>query len=158
VVPCDGIWEPVTIKQSRVLGVLPLGAKLFGNNGCFNYFVADTAAPNFEGYDSATFSSTIVPTYWRLLWEDTRYTNGVIPDESQYFLEATKTADPANDDTVEPVRTGNICPVSGEWRTDEYGGQSVHVEQGASMPDLLAKDNLGERKAYWVTWNLIRRS
>src|SRR5258707_52457 len=36
-VPCDGIWEPVTIEQSRVLNVIPLGAELFGNNGCFNY-------------------------------------------------------------------------------------------------------------------------
>ncbi|MGF6570071.1 hypothetical protein ABH945_002182 [Paraburkholderia sp. GAS333] len=157
-VPCDGIWEPVTIEQSRVLGVIPLGAKLFGNNGCFNYFVADTVAPNFEGYDSATFSSTIVPTHWRLLWEDTRYANGVIPDESQYFLDASNPAEPVNPVPVEPVRTSDICPVSGEWGTDEYGGKTVHVEQGASMPDLLVKDNLGERKVHWVTWHLIKRT
>ncbi|MCA7961189.1 hypothetical protein LGM14_27240 [Burkholderia multivorans] len=25
--------------------------------------------------------------HWRLLWEDKRYTDGVIPDESEYFLE-----------------------------------------------------------------------
>jgi hypothetical protein len=87
-VPCDGIWEPVTIEQSRVFGVIPLSEKLFGNNGCFNYFVADTAAPNLESFESSTFSVTIVPTHWRLLWEDTRYTNGIIPDESQYFLDA----------------------------------------------------------------------
>jgi hypothetical protein len=157
-VPYDGIWEPVTIEQSHVLGVVPLGAKLFWNNGCFNYFVADTEAPNLEGFDSATFSATILPTHWRLLWEDTRYTNGVIPDESQYFLDAAKTANPANDEAVEPVRTGNICPVSGEWRTEEYGGKTVYVEQGTSMPDLLAKDSLGELKVHWVTWRLIRRS
>src|SRR5258707_1712956 len=53
-VPCDGIWEPVTIEQSRVLNVIPLGAKLFKNNGCFNYFVADTAAPNLSSFDDET--------------------------------------------------------------------------------------------------------
>ncbi|MFM0184132.1 Imm72 family immunity protein [Paraburkholderia aspalathi] len=158
VVPSDGIWEPVTIEQSRVSGVIPLGAKLFGNSGCFNYFVADTEAPNLEGFDSATFSATIVPTHWRLLWEDTRYSNGVIPDESQYFLDADKPTEPSNRGIVEPVRTGDICPVSGEWGTEEYGGKTVHIKQGAAMPDLLAKDNLGERKVHWVTWRLIRRS
>ena len=156
-VACDGIWEPVTIEQSRVLGVIPLGAKLFGNNGCFNYFVADTAVPNLEGYDSATYSSTIIPTHWRLLWEDTRYRDGVIPDESQYFLEAPRTADPVNHEAVGPVRTGESCPASGEWHTDQCGGKTVRVEQGASMPDLLAEDNLGEREVYWVTWRLIKR-
>jgi hypothetical protein len=157
-VPCDGIWEPVTIEQSRVLGVIPLGAKLFGNNGCFNYFVTDTAAPNLSSFDRATFNVTAKPTHWRLLWEDTRYSNGIIPDESQYFLDVVKPAEPANHGTVEPVRTGDICPVSGEWGTEEYGGKAVHVEQGAAMPDLLVEDNLGERKVHWVTWRLIRRS
>lgn len=157
-VPCDGIWEPVTIEQSRVFGVIPLATKLFENNGCFNYFVAHTAAPNLEGYDSATFSSVVAPTHWRLLWEDRRYANGVTPDESQYFLDAVKSARPASQELTAPVRTGDICPVSGDWHTDEDGGKTVRVDQGTPMPDLLVKDNLGERKVHWVTWRLIRRS
>jgi hypothetical protein len=25
--------------------------------------------------------------HWRLVWEDTRYCDGIIPDESEYFLD-----------------------------------------------------------------------
>ncbi|WP_269765267.1 Imm72 family immunity protein, partial [Burkholderia ubonensis] len=75
-VPCDGIWEPVIIEQSRVLGVVPIGAKLFKNNGCFNYFVADVDAPVFASVDVTTFDVTLRPTHWRLLWEDRRYWAG----------------------------------------------------------------------------------
>jgi hypothetical protein len=108
-VPCDGIWEPVTIERSRVLGVIPLGAKLFGNNGCFNYFVTDTTAPNLLNFDRATFNVTAKPTHWRLLWEDTRYENGVLPNESQYFLNAVKPTEQVNHEPVEPIRTGEIA-------------------------------------------------
>nr|WP_244098370.1 Imm72 family immunity protein [Burkholderia ambifaria] len=36
--------------------------------------------------DVDTFDVTLRPTHWRLLWEDTRYRDGIMPDESQYFL------------------------------------------------------------------------
>ncbi|HEM7842537.1 Imm72 family immunity protein [Burkholderia multivorans] len=87
-VPCDGIWEPVAIEPSRISGTIPVDAKRFRNNGCFNYFVADVIAPGFADVDVDTFDVTLRSTYWRLLWEDTRYTNGVVPDESQYILKA----------------------------------------------------------------------
>ncbi|WP_232465661.1 Imm72 family immunity protein [Burkholderia ubonensis] len=156
-VPCDGIWEPVIIEQSRVLGVVPIGAKLFKNNGCFNYFVADVDAPVFASVDVTTFDVTLRPTHWRLLWEDTRYLDGVIPDESQYFLEPPGKSEPLALEAVSPVRTSDVCPVSGEWRTDEYGGKTVQVERGTTMPDMLVRDNLGELKAHWVTWRLVKR-
>ncbi|AYZ62573.1 hypothetical protein EGY31_04480 [Burkholderia multivorans] len=157
-VPCDGIWEPVTIEQNRVLGILPVGSKLFENDGCFNYFVADTAAPKLALLDKTTFKVTARPTHWRLLWEDTRYLDGVIPDESQYFLEPPRKSEPFAPEAVAPVRTSEVCPVSGEWRTDEYGGKTVQVERGATMPDMLVRDNLGELKAHWVTWRLVKRA
>ncbi|MBU9224784.1 hypothetical protein KTE23_22485 [Burkholderia multivorans] len=156
-VPCDGIWEPVAIEQSRISKTIPVDAKLFRNNGCFNYFVADVIAPGFADVDVDTFDVTVRPTHWRLLWEDKRYADGIIPDESQYFLEPPSSPQLTRD-TSAPVRTGDICPVSGEWRTDEYGGKTVRVEAGAAMPDMLVRDNLGELKVHWVTWHLVTRS
>ncbi|WP_329955955.1 Imm72 family immunity protein [Burkholderia cepacia] len=56
---------------------------LLRNGGCFNYFTRGTRAPNLTD----DFPGLLIPTCWRLLWEDRRYVNGVVPDESQYFLE-----------------------------------------------------------------------
>lgn len=87
-VPVDGIWEPVSIEREKALGVLPLDIRSIENNGCFNYLVSDTKAPNIMGQWSEVDSRTMrTTTHWRLLWEDTRYNDGVIPDESEYFLE-----------------------------------------------------------------------
>ncbi|KVM07300.1 hypothetical protein WL05_05400 [Burkholderia ubonensis] len=152
-VPCDGIWEPVVVEQSKLLGVVPVGNRSLRGNGCFNYFIRDIRAPNLSDDDTGA----VVKTHWRLLWEDKRYADGVIPDESQYFLEPLSAPQP-NRETVAPVRTGDICPVSGEWQTDEYGGKTLRVEAGAAMPDMLVRDNLGELRVHWVTWHLVKRS
>jgi hypothetical protein len=88
VVPVDGIWEPVRNQQTRLLGILPVGERVYENNGCFNYFVRDTIAPKISGgYNESVGRAEYVRTHWRLLWEDTRYRDGVIPDESGYFLQ-----------------------------------------------------------------------
>jgi len=84
-VPCDGIWEPVTIASSHMSDTLPRDATLCSNNGCFNYFVEGVIAPGFADVDVATFDVTLRSTHWRLLWEDRRYVDGIIPDESGYF-------------------------------------------------------------------------
>ncbi|UXU87852.1 Imm72 family immunity protein [Burkholderia sp. S-53] len=82
-VPCDGIWEPVVVKWSRRPGIVPIVMPGLRNGGCFNYFIRGTRAPNITD----DFPGVFIPTCWRLLWEDRRYADGVIPDESQYFLE-----------------------------------------------------------------------
>jgi len=155
-VPCDGIWEPVTIERSRIPGSIPVDAKLFRNNGCFNYFVAEVVAPSFADIDVDTFDVTLRSTHWRLLWEDTRYRDGIVPDESQYFLTHEAEPRPLTPGDVAPIRTGEICPVSGEWRTDEYGGKTIRIDRGAAMPDMLVKDNMGSLKVHWVTWRLVK--
>ncbi|AXF19087.1 hypothetical protein CUJ89_00135 [Burkholderia pyrrocinia] len=82
-VPCDGIWEPVAVEQSKWLGIVPVGERSLRGSGCFNYLIRDIRAPNLNDDDT----DAVVKTHWRLLWEDKRYTDGVVPDESQYFLE-----------------------------------------------------------------------
>lgn len=111
----DGIWEPVRNRQSRILGIIPVGEKAYENNGCFNYFVKDTIAPMMSRYNESVDRTEYVRTHWRLLWEDTRYKDGVVPDEFTYFLEP----EPAKQPTVVTgnieVRTGDVCPVSALW-------------------------------------------
>jgi hypothetical protein len=92
------------------------------------------------------------------LWEDTRYKDAVIADESQYFLAAKREDAPAELADVPDVKTGDMCPVSGVWRAEKYADSSIHIVAGAVMPDLMVTDNLGERKVHWVTWHLVKRT
>jgi hypothetical protein len=59
---------------------------------------------------------------------------------------------------VPAARTGEFCPVSGDWRTEEFGGKTVQVEEGQTMPDMLVADNLGDRAVHWVRWVLVREA
>ncbi|WP_233272868.1 Imm72 family immunity protein [Paraburkholderia acidisoli] len=156
-VPCDGIWEPMLIESARLTHALPLNVEVMRNGGCFNYFVAQTLAPNLSQLSDDQWDVVPVPTHWRLLWEDTRYKDGTIPDESSYFL-ASRRENPLREpvSTRTEVRTGELCPASGEWHTEEFGGKTVKMEEGQVMPDLLAVDNLGDRVVHWVTWALVR--
>ncbi|RQR32172.1 hypothetical protein DIE23_16620 [Burkholderia sp. Bp9143] len=85
-VPCDGIWDADHHRAGPPISdIVPRNAKLPSNNGCCNYFVAGMTAPVFADVDVATFDVTLRSAYWRLLWEDRRYVDGIIPDESGYF-------------------------------------------------------------------------
>lgn len=159
-VPVDGIWEPVKIEREKAFGLVSLGIKSMENNGCFNYLVSDTKAPNVMGQWSEAESRTVrTGTHWRLLWEDARYKGGVIPDESEYFLEPTRV-----DSATAPqsaigleIRTGDVCPVSGTWEAKEFGMKLIEVAKGQLMPDVLAPSpGSGERRVHWVTWRLVK--
>ncbi len=76
--PSDGIWELV----------LPHRAP--GETDCLNYFVKNAVAPwtfDYEQFDQDPNPGKqfVQPAIWRLVWEDTRYLDGVIPDESFYL-------------------------------------------------------------------------
>lgn len=157
VVPVDGIWEPVNYRQERLFGIVPAGARSVDNNGCFNYLVGATQAPRITGgYDEAAGRSERVRTHWRLLWEDTRYTDGVIPDESAYFLAPKAVPEPAAGDAEMAVKTGEVCPRTGLWQAVDHDRAPVEVEAGTVMPDLLVPDQLGELRQHWVVWRLVK--
>jgi len=162
-VPVDGIWEPVKIEREKVLGIVPVGVKSIENNGCFNYLVVDTKAPNIiGGWNEAASKAERTGTHWRLLWEDTRYKNGTSPDESEYFLESKQTIQDAPReaaiDDLE-VRTGDVCPVTGTWEAKDFENHRIEASKGKVMPDVLASaPGSGERRVHWVTWRLVRRA
>lgn len=149
-VPEDGIWEPVRDRRKRVLAVIVIGAPQYENNGCFNYFVRGTIAPKIS------CESGFERTRWRLLWKDDRYVDGVIPDESEYFLTPKATKSELPDAVGAEVKTGEICPVSGLWTARDHDSAPIKVQAGSVMPDLLLKDHLGEPIVRWVVWKLVK--
>ena len=158
IVPVDGIWEPVKIEQNKVLGIIPVGKKTISNNGCFNYFVRETKAPKFRGsYNKITSRYDNIATHWRLLWEDTRYKDGIIPDESEYFLEAKPTVVSPDLTTTPPadVRTGELCPASGLWAAKGYNSPPIQILEGRVMPDLMVRQ-VGEMRVHFVTWQFVK--
>ncbi|MET3243437.1 hypothetical protein ABIE53_000182 [Burkholderia sp. OAS925] len=162
-VPVDGIWEPVKVEREKALGIVPLGVRSIENNGCFNYLVSDTKAPNVRGkWNEAESRTERLGTHWRLLWEDTRYKDGVIPDESEYFLERAPINVPTDHGQPEEeieVRTGEVCPITGTWEAIGFNNHRIEASQGMVMPDVLASaTGSGERRVHWVTWRLIRRA
>jgi hypothetical protein len=157
-IPVDGIWEPVTIHRDRLLGFIPTGEPKVESNGCFNYFVQDVTAPRLTGdYVEALNRADIVDTHWRLIWEDTRYKDGIIPDESEYFIEPKPAVAPTEDQPCRDFRTNEICPVSGLWQAIGYKNPPIHIAAETVMPDLSVRDAKGEMIIHYVTWRLIER-
>ncbi|MBN3856926.1 hypothetical protein G3N59_26450 [Paraburkholderia sp. Ac-20340] len=149
-VPVDGIWEPIRDERTRILGIIAVGERKIENNGCFNYFVGGTTAPKYSS------ESGPVSTRWRLLWEDDRYKDGRILDESEYFIEPKLGK---SDEVVEgniEVKTGEVCPKSGLWAARDHESAPISVKAGSVMPDLLLKDHLGEPIVRWVVWKLVK--
>lgn len=148
-VPFDGIYEPEwgPLSDAPNPGLLAKIKTLLGNKpslmddagddglatvrhrdiGCMNYLLSCTQAPL---YQDGELDPTI-PVHWRLIWKDTRYLDGVIPDEEAEYL-APAVMDPA---TRLRCEAGQPCPAEGEWSTPSAQG-SRHFKQGEVMPDV----------------------
>jgi len=162
-VPCDGIWEPVKILYNRKFLVVKDSICGFKNLGAYNYFIRGMTAPRQEYYDVLMESDTQIlitddpiryrDVEWRLVWEDTRYCDGIIPDESEYFL------DDAPGERI-TYRTGEQCPYSGKWSTLSGGHQQfIDVQAGALMPEATKyqRDLYAPEIRIPAEWNLIGR-
>lgn len=148
-VPFDGIYEPEwgTLPDAPNLGLLAKIKALLGNKpslmddvsadglatvrhrdiGCMNYLLSCTQAPLYQDGEL----DPAIPVHWRLIWKDTRYLDGVIPDEEAEYL-APAVMDPA---TRLRCEAGQPCPAEGEWSTPSAQG-SCHFKQGEVMPDV----------------------
>jgi len=157
-IPEDGIWEPVKVHRNKLLGLIPTGEKEVEGNGCFHYFVQGVKAPRVTGnFNEALDRFEIDDTHWRLVWKDERYKDGIIPDESEYFLEPPPPVAP-DEAVVKDVRTHDICPASGLWEPIGYKHNApIQIAAGAVMPDLSVRDAKGEMIIHYVTWRLVKR-
>ena len=143
-IPTTGIWEPWFIKEQvcelwesllggsigRLKGKTkaeskPTG-KFTGKVGCPNYFLAGSTAFEYEmeGTDKKA------KVAWRLLWEDTRYLDGTIPEEENDYLAAPETVDAA----VLTAHPGEPCPESGEWYAVNWEDKRMLLQKGEQLP------------------------
>lgn len=153
-VPCDGIWEPVEIQYNHKLLVIKSDIIGFKNLGAYNYFIRGMNAPlqvfltnlKEEGFG-------YIDVHWRLVWEDTRYCDGVIPDESEYFLD---------DERHKRItcQSGEECPYSGHWVTISGGHQQfIDVQSGTLMPKASKyQSSMYDANIYIpAVWTLLNR-
>ncbi|TKI01544.1 Imm72 family immunity protein, partial [Martelella alba] len=162
-VPCDGIWEPVKIQYHHKLLVIKDGISGFKNLGAYNYFIRGMKAPLQDYYNVLMESETkrilsdddihYRSVHWRLVWEDTRYCDGIIPDESEYFLDDA----PGKRITC---RSGERCPHSGHWVTSAGGHQQfIDIQTGAVMPEATRyqRDRHAPEIRLPAIWSLLNR-
>jgi Immunity protein 72 len=86
------------------------------------------------------------PVTWRLIWEDTRYTDGVIPDEEQDYYPALEipdfttwvslgeVIDDAPRNVTVTARSGEIASYTGTWSVMDDLGGSVRWRKGEVLP------------------------
>ena len=141
----SGIWE-------QVVPGLPVG-----QTEALNYFIKGTQAPWIDVFNEADGpgQQTVEAVAWRLVWEDTRYLDGVIPVESEYLNDYSaepEAVPPSETATVEP-QTGRVgankpCPQAGFWWTPAKENSRHYFDRGVSMPDF-PDSSYGATIWYW---------
>jgi Immunity protein 72/Immunity protein 71 len=137
--PKDGIYEKVDDNGHIVSGMA--------------YFIKSMAAegddwleygPNAWRADALEGSQQRTADFhWRLLWEDTRYKDGRIPNEERLYPTPTDSvaiAQAAKIAAQQPVRlrceANQPCPREGYWFTAAKAGSRRWFKQGEIMPSL----------------------
>jgi hypothetical protein len=153
-VPYDGIYEPewgeVVRGNNGLLARIASAVtgkskaeppRLIGNDedadsfppsprrehiGCMNYLLGGTSAP----YYSDEENTPPMPVAWRLIWKDTRYLDGSIPEEEAEYL---KPITPAKNPR-QRCPAGQPCPQDGWWFTPAKAGSCRFFRAGETMP------------------------
>jgi len=153
-VPCDGIWEPVKIQYNHKLLIIKTDINGFKNLGAYNYFIRGMNAP-LQVYEDMLLAEGwgYRDVHWRLVWEDNRYCDGIIPNESEYFLHE------AQGKRIQ-CRTGDKCPHSGQWATLAGGHQQfAYVREGDNMPEakVYTSGTFSPDQFTSASWSLMVR-
>lgn len=137
--PRDGIYEQVNSDGHIVSGM--------------QYFVKGELAAEDDvlefgpdaGIDGAHRTNAF---HWRLLWEDSRYKDGTIPDEERFYPTPSESLVPPSAQVPQSLRceAGEACPREGWWFTPA-GESRVHFKQGEVMPDV--KSDYGQTIWQW---------
>ncbi len=139
-VPIDGIWEPEWAMPGSSSGFLARltnpAASETGRleKGCMNYLLADTMAPPYQD----SLESKAIPVRWRLIWEDTRYRDGTIPEEEAQYCAPPAPVPSAPPDGKLRAQPGEVVPKTGDWWSPAFQGanQVRHFEQGERFPAI----------------------
>lgn len=137
----SGIWEPVDAPAPKLISLFkpspPQGP--FPIVGTMAYLHAGTEAPNMASYGEIDGERCT----WRLLWRDTRYEDGTIPEEEQHYIflkpEASTQTTLAQPTTVYAssmtlVESGWPAPATGRWLVEDDLCASVDLNAGEVLP------------------------
>jgi hypothetical protein len=102
--------------------------------GCMNYLLAGTKAPYYKDEEHGP----VIPVTWRLIWKDTRYLDGTIPEEEAEYLAPVKDQpiQYASKASRANVTAGESCPEAGWWFTPAKADSRRYFKQGDIMPNL----------------------
>jgi hypothetical protein len=136
IVPVFGIYEPQV------------------EDGCMNYLLGDVEAPGIWHDHGKLGLSGPHKVSWRLIWEDTRYQDGTVPEiEQHYFPEdpVIEHVDRKNfrSETVIHAESNTVCPRDGEWvalynltaRIEMKTGEVMPLCEGRNMTWVWVKKN-----------------
>ncbi len=146
-VRCFGIWEPVKADlRTGFAGlfkkpVAPPSGKL-EIDGCMNYLHQGSPAPTTWAEDDGPRHEGRAAV-WHLIWEDSRYLDGVIPEEERHYPFFDVSQRPASDARTLTPRTvdapiygdsGDVAIKGGTWAVmEDLHGRAV-VVAGEKLP------------------------
>ncbi|HCY62718.1 MAG TPA: hypothetical protein DHV59_07795 [Oxalobacteraceae bacterium] len=151
-VPFDGIWEPewpdADTKRTTAINIRSLFAHSSYSNvekGCMNYLIAGTVAPLYQ--DGVNLPK--IPVRWRLIWQDQRYKDGLIPVEESKYLSNTNTSHSTQPVSLstQGIAGNQACPQTGYWFTPAQADSRRHFKEGDPMPEV--KSNYGATIWQW---------
>lgn len=155
-----GVWEPVKADRSGgFIGMFqkpkaPAGGT-FDVDGCMNYLHQGSPAPSvFSENDGQRGEGR--PAVWRLIWEDTRYVDGLIPvkERDYVFINTVAIAVPATPvatssaDPLIEASSGEIASMAGTWAVMD----DVHGRIDVNTGDLLPLHNGRSVRWVWVNF------
>jgi hypothetical protein len=111
-----------------------------------SYLLEGVAVPPAMTIDENDGASYIRPASWRLIWEDTRYLDGTIPEEEKDYFPATeKTAAPAapvkvTSDPVISLETNQRASRPGMWVVADRLDIRKRFESGDKLPQHEGRD------------------
>jgi hypothetical protein len=133
ILPVFGIYEP----QSK--------------DGCMNYLLGGIKAPWIMR--KGRILTLPSPVYWRLIWEDTRYQDGTVPEVEQQYFPTEQMIVHVKSDRYRPgitihADTNSACPLDGEWIALNDLNARVEMKIGEAMPPCEGRQ---------VTWVWVKK-
>ncbi|MBS1211301.1 MAG: hypothetical protein H6R19_3699 [Proteobacteria bacterium] len=126
--PKDGIYEMVNL-DGHIVGSLQ------------HFIKSETANPeDFVEFGTEAGNEHATNFLWRLLWEDTRYKDGSIPEEEKHYPTPEQSLALVVPTTPEVLHlrcpAGQPCPKAGYWLTPAKLSSRRLFKQGEVMPDF----------------------
>jgi hypothetical protein len=114
-------------------------------DGCMSYLLEGVAVPPAVTIDEKDGERYTRPATWRLIWEDTRYLDGTIPEEEKDYFPPTGTAAPAApasvaSDPVISAETKQRASRSGMWVVADRLDIRKRFASGDKLPQHEGRD------------------